>query len=128
MLKTKIVPEIDYRDLEAIKIFEEYCHMTVDDVLKTPSKTCFVDYKELGVSRDFQVHASTNIVESLPLSSVQPPIPTNSDYKLPPDVDLSAIQIDAVRLAATRFQKRIPTGEVAGFLLGTTLYFKFKIH
>lgn len=115
------MPVIDLRDQELIKNFEDYCHTTIDDIFATPSKKWFVDYKVLDGSSCNQEHPGANVVESLPLSSVEPPAPNDADYTLPDNVDLTAIQKDAVRLAASRLQKQFTTGETMGFLLGKYL-------
>lgn len=95
--------------------FEEYVSTTVDDLFTTPSKPWFTDYKLLDSSRDNKEHPGAKIVESYPLSAIDPPTPDPKYFKLPENVDLSAVQKDAVRLAASRFRQ---PGERKGFLLG----------
>lgn len=113
---------VDFREQEAARTFEEYCHATIEDIFSTPSKNWFVDCKMLDDSTGYQAHPGANVVESLPLSSVEPPYPNSADYRLPDNTDLTTIQKDAVRLAASRFQKQFTTGETMGFLLGIISY------
>ncbi len=109
---------IDMWDKETLKSVEEYCETTVDSLFTTKQKSWFVDYKAIDSSEAFQAHPGTNVVESYPLSSVEPPTPVKADYRLPDNINLTTVQKDAVRLAASRFQQRFETGETKGFLLG----------
>lgn len=99
--------------------FKEYVKTDIDTIFSTPSKEWFVKYEPLDKSTEYRVHPGAEVVESYPLNFVKPPMPNDDDIRIPDNGELTTVQLDALRLASSRFQTSFPeSGVTKGFLLG----------